>query len=369
MLDSKLNTEHLDFVFEKKYTKPVKVIIGANAIEQLALAIAPLNPDKIFLVCDTHTARLYLNKVKRLLEQRYEVHSIIHKPDETNKNLTTLNKISSTFFTQGGSPRSIICDLGGGITANIAGLFASIAYRGIPLVNIPTTLVAQVDGSVDVKQSVNSEHIKNAIGSYKAPDLVIVDPVFLKSLSSRELRAGIGEAVKHGLTQDMKFVDFLLMADYSDPEVLKEIAATTISLKIDHWKHSPGIWNDTKTIRHLTHFGHTTGKILEMIHVDYLTHGEAIAHGMVIETYASHLMGKIDMLSVEKLRSILQQLDLLYPLDSSYTIELIMDRLYGEGNPPLFALLTELGNPNVLSTEIPPAVYREAISWYLSVRG
>lgn len=122
----------------------------------------------------------------------------------------------------------------------------------------------------------------------------------MRSLTPRGLRTGIGEAVKHGLAQDMKFIDFLLKADYSNPEVLKQVAATTISLKIDHWKHTPTIWNDTTTVRRLTHLGHVTGKIFEMIHVDYLTHGEAISLGMVIETYASHLMGHIDLPSVEK---------------------------------------------------------------------
>lgn len=360
---------HLDFIFEKTYTTPVEVLVGVGAIKELPKAISHLNPDKVFIVCDTNIAKLYLEDIKKLLEGSYEVHGITHNPNESKKKLETVTEISSEFFAHGGSTRSVICTLGGGVTANMVGLFASIAYRGVPLVNIPTTLMSQVDSAADVKHSVNSERIKNAIGSYKAPNLVIIDPNFLKSLSPRGLRAGIGEAVKHGLSQDMKFVDFLLKADYSDPEVLKQIAATTIGLKIDHWKNSPGMWNDTKIVRRLTHLGHVTGKIFEMIHLDYLTHGEAISHGMVIETYASHLLGHIDMESVEKMRSVLQQLELLYPLDETYTIDTIMDRTYGESDPPLFALLTGLGNPNVLSTEIPPEIYREAVTWYLSSRG
>lgn len=369
MTDSQSNLTHLDFVFKKTYTTPVEVLVGVGAIKQLPKAIARLNPDKVFVVCDTHIEKLYLEDVKKLLADSYEVHSITHEPNESNKKLETVAEISSQFFAHGGSTQSVICTLGGGVTANMVGLFASIAYRGVHLINIPTTLMSQVDSAADVKHSVNSERIKNAIGSYKAPDIVIIDPNFLKSLSPRGLRAGIGEVVKHGISQDMKFVNFLLTADYSDPEVLKYIAATTISLKIDHWKNSPGMWNDTKVVRRLTHLGHVTGKIFEMIHIDYLTHGEAISHGIVIETYASHLMGNIDMESVEKMRSVLQQLELLYPLDETYTVDTIMDRVYGESDKPLFALLTGLGNPNVLSTEIPEETYRKAVSWYLSSRG
>lgn len=369
MTKAQSDITHLDFEFKKTYTTQVEVLVGVGAIKELPNAIARLKPDKVFVVCDTHIAELYLEDVKKLLADSYEVHGITHDPKESNKKLETVAKISTEFFAHGGSTQSVICTLGGGVTANMVGLFASIAYRGVSLVNIPTTLMSQVDSAADVKHSVNSERIKNAIGSYKAPNLVLIDPNFLKSLSDRGLRAGVGEAVKHGISQDMEFVEFLLHADYSDPETLKQIAAKTISLKIEHWKRSNGTWNDTKIVRRLTHLGHVTGKIFEMIHLDHLTHGEAISHGMVIETYASHLMGNIDMKSVEKIRSVLQQLDLLYPLDETYTIDTIMDRTYGESDPPLFALLTELGNPDVLSTEIPPEIYREAISWYLSSRG
>ncbi len=369
MTKTQADITHLDFEFKKTYTTQVEVLVGVGAIKELPKAIARLKPDKIFIVCDTNIAELYLEDVKKLLSDSYEVYGVTHDPKESNKKLETVAEISTEFFAHGGSTQSVICTLGGGVTANMVGLFASIAYRGVHLINIPTTLMSQVDSAADVKHSVNSERIKNAIGSYKAPDIVIIDPNFLKSLNPRGLRAGIGEAVKHGLSQDMEFVNYLLKADYSDPEVLKHIAATTISLKIDHWKHSPGMWNDTKLVRRLTHLGHVTGKIFEMIHLDYLTHGEAISHGMVIETYASHLLGHIDMESVEKMRSVLQQLELLYPLDETYTVDTIMDRTYGESDPPLFALLTELGNPHVLSTEIPAEVYREAVSWYLSSRG
>lgn len=369
MTKAQSDITHLDFEFKKTYTTQVEVLVGVGAIKELPKAIAHLKPDKVFVVCDTHIAELYLEDVKKLLADSYEVYGITHDPKESNKKLETVAKISTEFFAHGGSTQSVICTLGGGVTANMVGLFASIAYRGVSLVNIPTTLMSQVDSAADVKHSVNSERIKNAIGSYKAPNLVLIDPNFLKSLSDRGLRAGVGEAVKHGISQDMEFVEFLLHADYSDPETLKQIAAKTISLKIEHWKRSNGTWNDTKIVRRLTHLGHVTGKIFEMIHLDHLTHGEAISHGMVIETYASHLMGNIDMKSVEKIRSVLQQLDLLYPLDETYTIDTIMDRTYGESDPPLFALLTELGNPDVLSTEIPPEIYREAVSWYLSSRG
>lgn len=365
MTDSQSKLTRLDFVFKKNYSNPVEVLVGIGAVDQLAAAIAPLKPDKVFIICDTHIAKLYLKDMEKRLVGKYEVHTIIHLPDENNKKLETVAKMSSEFFALGGTSRSVICALGGGLTANMAGLFATLAYRGIPFVNIPTTLLSQLDSAADVKHSVNSEHIKNVVGSYKAPSLVIIDPTFLQSLSPRELKAGIGEAVKHGLAQDMAFVDFLLKADYSDPEVLKQIVATTIRLKIDHWNHTPTIWNDTKAIHRLTHLGHTTGKVFEMIHIEHLAHGEAVSHGMVIETYASHLMGHIDMLSVEKVFSVLRQLGLLYPLDDKYTVEIIMERMYGESEQPLFALLTGLGNPHVLSTTIPPEIYRQAISWYL----
>ena len=278
----------LNFTFRKNIDKNVSIYIGKNSSRKLAVILDGLSPDKVFIVCDSKIFGLYAESIRDSVAKKYPVHVITHKSEESNKSLDTITQISNDFFANGGTSQSIIVALGGGITGNMAGFFASTVFRGIKLMHVPTTLLAQVDSAVDVKQSVNSSRIKNSIGSYKAPDVVIIDPNFLKSLDDREIRAGLGEAVKHGLAQDMSFVEYILACDKQNIDTLQRIVTKTISLKIEHWGKTPTIWNDSHRIERLTHLGHTTGKILEMIDVDYLTHGEAIAHGMVIEAYMSY---------------------------------------------------------------------------------
>lgn len=362
----------LKFRFHEQTDKEVKIIISKNSRIRLASLLKSVNPDKIFVVCDTTIASLYVNEITKELKGEYSTYIIKHLPDEKSKSLRSVEKIIQEFFDLGGTKKSCICALGGGITGNMAGFIASIIYRGIKLVHIPTTLLAQLDSAPDVKQSVNGPGVKNAIGSYKAPDLVVVDPTFLKTLSNREIKSGIAEAVKHAFAQDLALLKFIVSSaengKLNDIDVLEKVIYKTVSLKIKHWKDTPAKWNEPKKTERLTHLGHTIGKVLEMVEIDYLTHGEAISHGMIIEFYISSKMKHLDFKSVNYAREILGRLDLLFPLSKAYTTENILKCLYpadSSRDKPVFALLKELGNPDTVSTTIPKKIITEAINWHL----
>ncbi len=355
----------LNFNFRKCTEKNVRVYVDKNASKRLQLVLGDLKPDKVFIVCDTNVAKLYADEIEETISKLHPVYTIVHEAGEQGKNLQTITKISDLFFEKNGTSNSCLVALGGGVTGNVAGFFASIVFRGIRLIHVPTTLLAQVDSAADVKQSVNSANIKNSIGSYKAPDVVIIDPTLLKTLDDREIRSGLGEVVKHGLAQDIDFVEYIISCDYRDIDVLQTIVMRTIKLKIEHWNSTPSIWNDKHKTERLTHLGHTTGKILEMIEVDYLTHGEAISHGMVIESYMSYKLGYMDFESLKKIQSVLTTLRLLYPLSIKYTKESIILGLYASTDKPIFALLKELGNPQTISTVVPERLAQEAVEWYL----
>jgi 3-dehydroquinate synthase len=229
---------------------------------------------------------------------------------------------------------------------------------------MPTTLLAQLDSAADVKQSVNAPHIKNAIGMYRAPDRVVIDSTMLATLPEREILSGFGEAIKHAFSQDLKLVDRILGAQVTDIDTLEYITRRAIKLKIEHWKNTPTIWNDHKKIERLTHLGHTTGKILEMINVDYLTHGEAVSHGMVIEAYVSNALGLLDDKSVDFMRAALYKRGLLFPLDESYSTDVIVEELYSNNAVPIFALLKELGNPVTESTSVDRDIMERSLQTY-----
>jgi len=364
-----IHSKHVDLEFTFRQTKEqvTKVYVGEGMTAQLLEVLLSLRPDKVFVVCDQNVEKLHSQTLIESLSKTFEVHKITHQSDEAFKNLDTLASMSDDFFANNGSRQSCIIALGGGITGNIAGFLGSILFRGIPCIQMPTTLISQLDSAVDVKQSVNSQSVKNALGTIRAPYATVVDTTYLRTLNDREIRSGLGEAVKHAFAQDMAFIDTLTSGDLHDPEFLKEVILTTIKLKFKHWENNPTIWNDGPKIERLTHLGHTTGKILELLDIDYLTHGEAIAHGMVIESYAAYLMGQLDKESVEKIRQILARLELLYPLNERYSVQTIIDALYKKGSQPISCLLTSLGTSQTLSVTIEEAVMKDALEWYVAL--
>lgn len=354
----------LSFRFKKRIEVDVLLNFQQNSLLGIASHFVDLSPDKIFVVCDANVEKLYGLSLVKHLQKSYPTYLLVHGPDEASKTLHTLSDLSDGFFSNGGTSRSCICAIGGGITGNIGGFLSAILYRGIKLVHVPTTLLAQLDSAADVKQSVNAPHIKNAIGAYKAPDRVIIDSTMLSTLPEREILSGLGEAIKHGFSQDLKLVDRILDVQAADIDTLEYITQRTIELKIEHWSNTPTIWNDRKKIELLTHLGHTTGKILEMVNVDYLTHGEAISHGMVIEAYASNARGLLDMGAVNYIRTALYKRGLLFPLDDSYGTDVILEKLYSNNAAPIFALLKELGNPTTESTTVDRDIMKRSLQTY-----
>jgi 3-dehydroquinate synthase len=356
----------LNFTFSKNISKNVNIYPTRNSKLKLIDILNSLKPDKTFIICDSNVSSIYGEALKNSISQEINTFLITHEPREVNKNLETISKISNEFDANNGTSRSVIVALGGGITGNIAGFFASTRFRGIPLIHIPTTLLAQVDSAVDVKQSVNSQTIKNSIGTYYAPDAVIIDVSYLSSLDDRSIRAGLGEALKHGIAQDMTLVEYILSCDKNNLNDLQNIISRTIKLKLEHWKNTPDIWQGKNNVERLTHLGHTTGKILEVIDLDYLTHGEAISHGMVIEAHISHILGYLDIESVNNIHRIMTEMGLLVPLNEKYTSENIAKRLFYGENVPIFALLQNLGNPNTISCSAPKDKVIKSLNWYLS---
>lgn len=357
--------KELYFKFNQTLTEEVKIVIECDSRQKIAELLYSITPDKVFVICDSNVKKLYGNAILYYLSNVYDAVLLTHAPGEENKSLETVQTLAAAVFKHNITPASCVIALGGGVTGNIVGLLASVIYRGVTLVHVPTTLLAQLDSAPDVKQSVNTGSVKNAVGVYKAPALVIIDPMMLKSLHERELRSGIGEAFKHGISQDLKLVDYLCTANTQDIQVLELIIKKTIALKIKHWDQTPTIWNDRKKIERLTHLGHTTGKVLEMVRLEYLNHGEAISHGLVIESYASFLLGYLAYNDVEYIITTLHDLNLLFPLCNDYSEISIIKRLYPDKmSKPVFALLQKLGDPTTLSLNLPKELMEEALNWY-----
>jgi 3-dehydroquinate synthase/shikimate kinase/3-dehydroquinate synthase len=186
------------------------VIIGSGLVKKLSNLINKnsIKFDKCLLVIDKRIPKNLLHKIIKSLSKKKK---IIHffNANESNKNQSSVNKILQILLKNNFHRSDCIISVGGGITGDVVGFASSIFKRGINFINIPTTLLAQVDSSIGGKTGVNCKHGKNLIGSFHQPLAVIADTMILKSLPNRELKAGFSEVIKYGLIKDKKFFEWL----------------------------------------------------------------------------------------------------------------------------------------------------------------
>ncbi len=259
------------------------IIIGSNLTSNISkiLKLNSIDFKKCLLVIDKNIPKKFISNIKRSLKKK-ELNTLFFNASEKNKNLNSVNKILEILLTKNFTRNDCLISLGGGITGDVSGFAASLFKRGLKFVNIPTTLLAQVDSSIGGKTGVNSRHGKNLIGSFYQPSLVLSDTQFLKSLSKRQIICGYGEVLKHSLIDNKKFFYFLdknlqEILNLSSPFIEKAIyQSCKIKKKI--------VEKDEKEIglRKVLNFGHTFGHAYEAcLGYSYkLNHGEAVILGM-----------------------------------------------------------------------------------------
>ncbi len=264
-------------------TEKYPIIIGSNLTSNLS-KIFKLNSiqfEKCFIVVDKNIPKKFVSNIKKSLNNK-EIYILFFNASEKNKNLNSVNKIINILLRKNFSRKDCLISLGGGITGDVSGFAASIFKRGLKFINIPTTLLAQVDSSIGGKTGVNSVYGKNLIGSFYQPSLVVSDTKFLKSLSKREIICGYGEILKHSLISNKKFFNFLnknlkKILNLSSPFIEKTIyESCKIKKKV--------VEKDEKEtgLRKTLNFGHTFAHAYEAS-IGYsrkLNHGEAVILGM-----------------------------------------------------------------------------------------
>jgi len=247
----------------------------------------------VALITNPTVAALYGDCVRRSLEDAGNRVSLIEIPDgEEYKNAATLNSVYDALIDAGLERDSFIVALGGGVVGDLAGFAAATYLRGIPFVQVPTTLLAQVDSSVGGKTAIDHPRGKNLIGAFYQPRLVLIDVETLNTLPEREFRAGLAEVVKYGVALDYDFFDYL-------EQNVKRIIAMEPDCLIDVIFHSCRLKAEIVELdekeagpRAVLNYGHTLGHALETL-VGYreLVHGEAVAIGMALATRISMALG------------------------------------------------------------------------------
>ena len=193
----------------KTNTQKYPIIIGSKLIEKLSSILRNnfIEFEKCLFIIDENVPRKFILKIKKFFRKKKILFHIL-KTNERNKNFKTIRIILDILLKKNFSRQDYIIAVGGGITGDIAGFAASLFKRGLNFINIPTTLLSQVDSSVGGKTGINTIYGKNLIGSFYQPRLVITDSDFLKSLPKREIICGYGEILKHSIISDKNFLNF-----------------------------------------------------------------------------------------------------------------------------------------------------------------
>ena len=286
--------------------------------------IAENNYSTLFILVDENTFKYCYPKFIPNLQTDKRIEVIEIESGEINKNLETCIGVWNAITELGGDRKSLIITLGGGVITDLGGFVASCFKRGIDFVNIPTTLLSMVDASVGGKTGVDLGVLKNQIGLFANPEMVLVDAAYLTTVSEREIKSGTAEIIKYGITYDITL--FNEIKNNKDLKI-EDLIFRSIEIKNEVVLKDPKEQN----IRKILNFGHTLGHAIESFYLESddkesLTHGEAIAIGMVCESYMSSKILNFPIKNVMEIKkvilSIYNKTDLLIE-DFSGILELL----------------------------------------------
>ncbi len=339
--------------------------IGHGILQQVDLIVSCLPQKRVAIVSNTTIAPLYLDNLRTALEKQGVISVSIILPDgEAHKNWETLNLIFDALLKNHCERNTAILALGGGVIGDLTGFAAATYLRGVPFIQIPTTLLAQVDSSVGGKTGINHPLGKNMIGAFYQPRMVLADSATLNTLPDRELRAGLAEIIKYGLIRDPAFFDWLernmhrLLA--RDPVTLNEAIQRSCENKAEI------VAADEKEegVRALLNLGHTFGHAIENgMGYGVWLHGEAVAAGIVLAADLSRRMKLISEADVSRIRKIFLQAGLPVAAPrmppEKYLQLMMLDKKVDAGKAR-FIVLNRIGEA-VMRADISPAILNETI--------
>ena len=287
---------------ERSYT----VHVGAGALERTDLLDARLAAGRVALVTNTVVAPLYAHRVEAAFARTGATVLRITLPDgEAHKTWQSLDLIHDQMLAARCDRHTTIVALGGGVVGDVAGFAAATFMRGIDYVQVPTTLLSQVDSSVGGKTAINHPRGKNMVGAFHQPVAVLADPLTLDTLRPRELAAGLAEVIKHGLLADIVLFEWLeqhmerLVA--RDPEALAHVIRRSVEIKgaiVAEDEHETGV-------RALLNLGHTFGHAIEAgLGFGTWLHGEAVGAGLVMAAELSRSLGYLGAADVARVRDL-----------------------------------------------------------------
>jgi len=342
------------------------VLCGYGLLDSLSDRISELGlGKKCAVITDENVAEHYLQTViDQLQSAGFDTSSHIVPAGEASKSISNVEWLCREMTQSGHGRKSFVIALGGGVVGDLAGFVASVFYRGVPFVQVPTTIVAQVDSSVGGKTGVNIAEGKNLVGAFHQPKLVLIDPAMLSTLPGREYREGYAEVFKHAAIRDAEMVGLLEALDPADKQPPADLIARNVAIKARVVEEDE---QETSGTRALLNFGHTIGHGIEAsVPYGELLHGEAISLGMRAAVYLSEKHSTLSKEDGQRILDLLESFSLPLILPEEISTETVMAKLVTdkkfEQGAIKFVLLNELGSAFV-SDNITAADLEEAIEY------
>jgi 3-dehydroquinate synthase len=313
-----------------------EVVVGRGLLKEAGARVAALAPTRAFIVSDETVAAIHGETVRAALEGAGLKTGIVTVPaGEASKSFEQLEAVLDRLLAEGLDRKSLVVALGGGVVGDLAGLAAALFMRGVDFVQVPTTLLAQVDSSVGGKTAIDTPRGKNLIGAFHQPRLVLADIEALATLPVRQVRSGWAEVLKHGLICDAEFFDWLggegKAGAEGDPDALERAVIRSVEIK------SQIVGEDEKEAgrRALLNLGHTFGHALEaeLGFGDALTHGEAVALGCAMAFRFSARQGLCSAADAQKAEAGIRAAGLptrLAEVDQAFSAEALIGRMAGD---------------------------------------
>lgn len=345
------------------------VIVTDKFEDELYKIVSNYLSDKIFLVTEDNVKR----HCGHLIEEntRFAKIKIISIPEgEENKKLSSVEKIWMSLSNNGADRKSLVINLGGGMLTDLGSFAASTFKRGCDFVNVPTTLLAQVDASVGGKTGFNFNGLKNEIGVINQPKMVIIDTKFLKTLDKVDFISGYAEMIKHGLIHSVEHLEEVKAYNPVNPDLnkLTDIIAHSVAIKDYFVQHDP----NERNIRKALNFGHTAGHAFESFAMQEkrpVLHGYAVAYGMIPELYLSHKVCGLPMESLNELSewilSIYGKFEISHN-DFTALFSFMTHDKKNEGERINFSLLPEIGKFEI-NQNCSQKLIEESLDYYCSL--
>lgn len=323
--------------------KNSSVILGNDLIES-NLIIEACKTRSVAIIADHHIGELYGKKiVERLLKASIEAHLFTFTAGESAKSRANKEAIEDQMLAMGLGRDTTLIGLGGGVTTDLTGFIAATYFRGIPLLLIPTSLLAMVDASLGGKNGVNTSAGKNLIGTFYLPEAVLIDYNFLKTLPLQEVKEGFVEMIKTALIYDEKLyqqLESFCSKSFVIHDEIKGMIQKCCQIKLDVVSKD---FEEKAGIRRILNFGHTVGHALERLFEYQITHGQAVALGIIAESFISCELG---ILSKEHMQEITHFLKSFAPIkifnvDQAYDA-MILDKK-SKDKIPRFVILKTIG--------------------------